>query len=372
MSKSALSVMKEPTAKLSDEARWKAVLDRDKDADGKFVYGVASTHIYCRPSCPSRRPAEHRVRFFATPEAAETAGYRACRRCEPRSTQRSAERRVVQALAYLDDHWDQTVTLEHLGHVVDMSPYHLQRTFKRAIGMTPKAYANARRLDRMKSELRKGHTVSRATYEAGYASGSRAYEQASTGMGMTPGTYRNGGRGMRIRYTIVPTTAGHLLAAATERGLCAVMLGDATNPLESSLRSEYPKAQIERDDEDLRKVTEYVVAGLGRSSIEADFAVDVAGSSFQRQVWEALRRIPVGETRSYRAIAQQLGRPTAARAVARACASNRLALVIPCHRVIREDGELGGYRWGLERKRRLLELERDARDSRGASAVATS
>jgi AraC family transcriptional regulator of adaptative response/methylated-DNA-[protein]-cysteine methyltransferase len=371
MPKPALSVTKEPPATMSDEACWKAVLERNSDQDGKFVYGVASTRIYCRPSCPSRRPAEHRVRFFTSPDRAEAAGYRACRRCEPQNSQRGWQRRIFLARAYLDEHWDQTVTLEHLGRVVDMSPYHLQRTFKRIVGMTPKAYASARRLDRMKSELRKGHTVSRATYEAGYGSGSRAYEQANARLGMTPGTYRNGGRGMRVRYTIVPTAAGQLLAAATDRGLCAVMLGDETTPLESSLRAEYPAAQIERDDE-LRGITESVVAGLGTSTAEAELPMDVTGSAFQRQVWEALRRIPVGETRSYGAIAQQLGRPTAARAVARACASNRLALVIPCHRVVREDGALGGYRWGVERKRRLLELEREARDSQGAAAVTPS
>jgi AraC family transcriptional regulator, regulatory protein of adaptative response / methylated-DNA-[protein]-cysteine methyltransferase len=278
----------------------------------------------------------------------------------------------LRALAYLDDHSDQTVTLEHLGKVVDMSPYHLQRTFKRVVGMTPKAYANARRMDRMKSELRKGHTVSRATFEAGYGSGSRAYEQASARLGMTPGTYRNGGRGMRVRYTIVPTVAGHLLAAATERGLCAVMLDDETTQLEASLRSEYPAAEIERDDEELRELMHQVLAGIGSSGKEADLPMDVSGSAFQRQVWEALRRIPVGETRSYRAVAQQLGRPTAARAVARACASNRLALVIPCHRVVREDGELGGYRWGIERKRRLLDLERNSRDGDAAPVVTPS
>jgi AraC family transcriptional regulator of adaptative response/methylated-DNA-[protein]-cysteine methyltransferase len=372
MSNPALSVTNEPIANLSDDACWNAVLNRDVDQDGKFVYGVASTHIYCRPSCPSRRPAEHRVRFFSSPDQAESAGYRACRRCEPRSDQRSSERRVLRARAYLDDHSDQTVTLEHLGKVVDMSPYHLQRTFKRVVGMTPKAYANARRLDRMKSELRKGHTVSRATFEAGYGSGSRAYEQANMRLGMTPGAYRNGGRGVHVRYTIIPTAAGHLLAAATERGLCAVMLGDEMTRLEASLRSEYPAAQIERDDEKLRDLTQHVVAGLGSPAKEADLPMDVSGSAFQRQVWEALRRIPVGETRSYRAVAQQLGRPSAARAVARACASNRLALVIPCHRVVREDGELGGYRWGIERKRRLLELERIARDGDAAAAVTPS
>jgi AraC family transcriptional regulator of adaptative response/methylated-DNA-[protein]-cysteine methyltransferase len=253
-----------------------------------------------------------------------------------------------------------------------MSPYHLQRTFKRVIGVTPKAYASARRMERMKSRLREGDTVSRATYEAGYGSGSRAYEHARSSMGMTPGTYRNGGRGMRVRYAIVPTEAGHLLIATTDRGLCAVMLGDGVEPLESSLGREYPAAVLERDDEELRAYTQNVAQRLSDPGNQVGLPLDVAGSAFQWQVWEALRRIPVGETRSYQAIAQELGRPTAARAVARACASNRLALVIPCHRAVRQDGELGGYRWGVDRKRRLLEQERTRRDSHEAAAMTAS
>jgi AraC family transcriptional regulator of adaptative response/methylated-DNA-[protein]-cysteine methyltransferase len=363
-----MSVMENPATR-SDQQRWKAVLGRDHAQDGKFVYAVTSTRIYCRPSCPSRRPARQRVSFFAHPDAAESAGYRACRRCEPRESQRPADRQVQRAREYLDEHWDRTVTLDQLGRAVRMSPYHLQRTFKRVLGVTPKAYANARRMERMKSRLREGDTVSRATYEAGYGSGSRAYEQARGGMGMTPGTYRNGGRGMRVRYTIVLTDSGYLLAAATERGLCSIMLGDQVEPLESSLQREFPAATLERDDEELRQYTEAVVGRLSGSR-GVRLPVDVGGSAFQWQVWEALRRIPVGETRSYQAIARDLGRPTAARAVARACASNRLALVIPCHRAIREDGELGGYRWGLERKRRLLEQESAA--ARGELATIDS
>jgi AraC family transcriptional regulator, regulatory protein of adaptative response / methylated-DNA-[protein]-cysteine methyltransferase len=345
-------------ATTADQRRWEAVLERDHSQDGKFVYAVTSTHIYCRPSCPSRRPARPRVRFFLSPDAAEGAGYRACRRCEPRSRTRTSDRQIQRAREYLDEHWDQTVTLDQLGQAVHMSPYHLQRTFKRVLGVTPKAYASARRLERMKSRLKEGDTVSRATYEAGYGSGSRAYEHARGGMGMTPGTYRNGGRGARIRYTIVATKVGYLLAATTERGLCSVMLGDKPGPLESSLQREFPAATLERDDEDLREFTENIVGRLSHSDRELGLPVDVAASAFPWQVWEALRRIPAGETRSYQTIARELGRPTAARAVARACASNRLALVIPCHRVVREDGALGGYRWGLDRKRRLLEEER--------------
>jgi AraC family transcriptional regulator, regulatory protein of adaptative response / methylated-DNA-[protein]-cysteine methyltransferase len=355
-----MSVTEHHLAATADQRRWEAVLARDHGEDGEFVYAVTSTRIYCRPSCPSRRPARHRVLFFLTADRAEAAGYRACRRCEPRESDRTCDRRIQLAREYLDAHMDRMVTLAQLGRVIGMSPFHLQRIFKRALGMTPKAYASVRRMERMKSRLKKGDTVSRATYEAGYGSGSRAYDHARGRMGMTPGAYRNGGRGTRIRYTIVETNVGHLLAASTERGLCAVMLGDEPAQLESSLHREFPAAALERDDDSLREFTRNVVEGLGGSGNQSGLRLDVAASTFQWQVWDALRRIPVGETRSYQAIARELGRPTAARAVARACASNRLALVIPCHRVVREDGALGGYRWGLDRKRRLLEEEKTA------------
>ena len=345
----------------ADKARWQAVLARDPGLDGQFVYGVSTTRIYCRPSCPSRRPAPERVSFYSTPDAAEAAGYRACLRCQPRTTGSTAERQVEQAREYLDQHATEAVTLEHLGRIVGLSPFHLQRTFKRIVGITPKAYASARRLERMKSRLREGDTVSRATYDAGYGSGSRAYEHAQARLGMTPGVYREGGRGARVRYTVVPTTVGLLLAAATERGLCAVTLGDDAGDLETALRREYPAATIERDDQELEPYAEAIVSHLSGRESEARPGLDVKGSAFQWQVWEALRRIPAGQTMSYQAIAKGLGRPTAARAVARACASNRLALVIPCHRAVRQDGALGGYRWGVDRKRRLLEQERAAR-----------
>ncbi len=354
-----------------DDSRWEAVLHRDELLDGAFVYAVASTGVYCRPSCPSRRPLRARVRFFDTPDAAEAAGYRACRRCEPRSHQTAAMRQVHSAREYLDQHPDERVTLERLGEIASMSPYHLQRTFKRVIGVSPKTYAGARRMERMKSRLRKGDTVSRATYEAGYGSGSRAYDHARSSLGMTPGRYRKGGCGTRIRYAVVPTTLGFLVAAATERGLCAVLLGDDPSRLEADLRAEYPAATLERTEGELRDYVAQVVERVqGREG--AAIPLDVAGTAFQWQVWEALRRIPPGETRSYQAIAQEIGRPTAARAVARACADNRLALVIPCHRAVRESGELGGYRWGIDRKQHLLEQERAERDSQRGSTVPAS
>jgi AraC family transcriptional regulator, regulatory protein of adaptative response / methylated-DNA-[protein]-cysteine methyltransferase len=348
----------EIVASQEDDRKWKAVVARDSAQDGSFVYAVASTGVYCRPSCPSRRPLRARVGFFPTPDAAEAAGYRACRRCEPRSSQTAAMRQVQRARDYLDQHLGEAITLERLGSIARMSPYHLQRTFKRVVGVTPKAYANARRMERMKSRLREGDTVTRATYEAGFGSGSRAYEHARTGLGMTPGTYRNGGRGMEVLFTVVDTVVGQLLVGATERGVCAVMLGDDAPTLEAALRREYPAASIQRGDRDLKDYTEKVVDRIVGRGEETVLPLDVRGSSFQWQVWEALRRIPLGETRSYRAIAQQLGRPTAARAVAQACASNPVALVIPCHRAVRASGELGGYRWGMSRKRQLIQQEK--------------
>jgi AraC family transcriptional regulator of adaptative response/methylated-DNA-[protein]-cysteine methyltransferase len=345
-------------ASKADEQRWAAVLNRDPGQDGRFVYAVSSTGVYCRPTCPSRRPTPNRVTFFPTPDAAEAEGYRACRRCEPRSIHPGAVRQVERAREYLEQHLTETVSLRQLGKAVGLSPYHLQRTFKRFVGVTPKAYANARRLQRMKSRLKEGDTVSRATYEAGYGSGSRAYEQANAGLGMTPGAYRNGGRGTRIEYATLPTAFGTLLAAATDRGVCAVMLGDDAATLESALRREYPAAEIERGEDKLKQYTDAILNRLAGKSVENEVPLDVPGSTFQWQVWEALRRIPSGETRSYQTIAKELGRPTAARAVARACASNRVALMIPCHRAVRENGEMGGYRWGIDRKERLLDQER--------------
>ena len=334
--------------------------NRDTSADGRFVYAVASTRIYCRPSCPSRRPHPRHVRFFDLPQEAEAEGYRACRRCHPRDPETSAGRTIRAAQSYLEQHLDETVTLERLGREVRMSPYHLQRTFKRLTGTTPRGYASARRVEQMKSRLKEGKSVTRATYDAGYSSPSRAYDDSRARLGMTPATYRRGGEGVRIAYAVVPTEAGQLLVAGTERGICAVTLGDDAEALEASLRAEYPAAKIERGDGELDAWTRAVVDHLEGVGGAERLPLDLRGTSFQREVWETLQRIPRGATRSYTEIARELGRPAAARAVAQACASNRLALVIPCHRVVREDGGLGGYRWGIERKRALLERERSA------------
>ncbi len=352
-----------------DDSCWTAVVGRDEASDGRFVYAVASTGIYCRPSCPSRRPRRNQVRFFSTPAAAETEGYRACRRCEPRKNEPDARRRVREAREYLDRHLDETVTLERLGAAVGLSPYHLQRSFRRQTGMSPKAYADARRMERMKSGLRKGNTVSRATYDAGYTSTSRAYDHARARIGMTPAAYRRGGAGLRIRFTTLDTSVGVLLVAATDRGLCAVTLGDSAETLERELRSEYPAAQIEAGDDQLRAWTTAVVDRLEGSGTTARPPLDVQGTAFQLRVWEELQRIPDGTTRSYSEVARAIGQPAAARAVAGACAGNRLAVIVPCHRVVRGTGELGGYRWGVERKRAILAREQQRSVTGGGEAA---
>ncbi len=348
----------------AEAGRWAAVLDRDAAADGRFVYAVASTRIYCRPSCPSRRPHPRQVRFFTTAAAAEAEGYRACRRCRPREMETDVVRRVREAQRYLEQHLDETVSLGRLGQAVGLSPYHLQRTFKRMTGVTPRAYAGARRIERMKTGLKRGDSVTRASYDAGFSSPSRAYAHSRTRLGMTPGSYQRGGRGIDVRFTTVSTALGTVLVAATDQGLCAVTLGQDAGALEASLRREYPAARIARGDDELAGWADAVTGRISGDGTERP-PLDVRGTAFQWQVWEALQRIPRGATRTYTEIAQALGRPSAARAVAGACASNKVALVIPCHRVVREDGGLGGYRWGIERKRALLDGEGGAGEGSG-------
>ncbi len=340
-----------------DEA-WTAVLDRNQDYADSFLYAVLSTGIYCRPGCASRPPRRENVRFFATPAEAEAAGFRACKRCRPDRGGPSATQRSIEAARqYLDAHLDETVTLERLARVAHMSAHHLQRTFKRQVGLSPRRYVEVMRAERLKERLREGDTVSRATFEVGYSSTSRVYEQVDSHLGMTPGTYRRGGQGMSIRFATAATPLGRVLVAATERGVCAVTLGDDDATLEAELRREYPRATIEPAGDQLRGRVEEIVAYLEGEKTSLRMPLDLPATDFQRRVWQALQEIPYGTTYSYSMVAEAIGKPTAARAVARACASNQVALVIPCHRVVRGDGELSGYRWGPERKRFLLELE---------------
>jgi AraC family transcriptional regulator of adaptative response/methylated-DNA-[protein]-cysteine methyltransferase len=351
-----------------DDARWQAVLSRDSEADGSFVYAVRSTGIFCRPSCAARRPRREQVLFFADPAGARQAGFRACRRCRPTAPPEADA--IARACSYIDDHLDQRITLAALGQAVGLSPYHLQRSFKRRLGLSPRAYAAARRQARLKAELRAGAPVSDAVYAAGYGGSSQVYATHAVG-GMTPAVYRQGGVGMEIRYTLAESPLGRLLVAATPRGLCAVSLGDRDAALEAALAAEYPAAARVRDDAGLRPWLEPLLDYLAGAQPALDLPLDLQASAFESQVWQALRAIPYGQTQSYGEIARRLGRPTAARAVAQACAHNPVALVIPCHRVVRGDGRIGGYRWGLERKQALLAQEREfasADTGDGASA----
>jgi AraC family transcriptional regulator of adaptative response/methylated-DNA-[protein]-cysteine methyltransferase len=345
---------------------WSAVEGRDRRFDGRFVYAVRSTGIYCRPSCPSRRPARANVAFYGDAAAAEAAGFRACKRCQPHAgiVQTGSAAAVRRAAAFIDAHVDERITLARLGREASLSPFHLQRLFRRELGVSPHEYQQARRIDRLRSQLRRGETVSRATYEAGFGSPSRVYEQAAPRLGMTPAVYRRGGQGLNIRFAIVGSPLGRLLVATSASGVCAVSLGDSDAQLERRLRAEFPRAGIERDDGSLAEVTNKVLAHVRGEGHAHDLPLDVRGTAFQQQVWRALLAIPYGETRSYAQVAAAIGHPRATRAVARACATNPVAVVIPCHRVIRSDGGLGGYAGGVERKERLLEVEGNAQHRR--------
>jgi AraC family transcriptional regulator of adaptative response/methylated-DNA-[protein]-cysteine methyltransferase len=336
--------------------KWQQVMARDARQDGRFVFAVRTTGIYCRPSCPSRRPRRDSVEFFADPKLAEHAGYRACLRCKP--TEISSQAQAVAVARQMLDHADDAVTLAELSKRVGLSPFHLQRLFKRATGLSPREYQAARRMENVKSSLRKGDDVTTALYEAGFGSPSRLYEKAPQQLGMTPGEYRRGGAGAKIRFAIVGTPLGRMLVAATERGLCAVRFGETVAELERDLRSEFHAAELHRDDKALREYVDPLLAAIRGENTTVDLPLDVRATAFQKKVWDQLRQIPRGETRSYTDIAREIGSPAAVRAVARACASNPVAITVPCHRVVRGDGELAGYRWGIERKKKLLENER--------------
>jgi AraC family transcriptional regulator, regulatory protein of adaptative response / methylated-DNA-[protein]-cysteine methyltransferase len=339
---------------------WQAVLAHDRGFDDRFVYAVRSTGVYCRPSCPSRRPRREQVVFYPDAAGAEQAGFRPCRRCvtRPGGTDDSQAEMVGKALDALDAADESGPTLANLSEQLRVSPHRLARGFKRITGITPREYTDARRLERLKAGLRNGGTVADAVYEAGYGSSRAVYERAQAQLGMTPGAYRRGGAGMQIGYTIVESPLGRLLIAATGRGICSVCLGEADQTLERALFAEYPKAEVRHDEAGLRPLVAAFQDHLGGREPQFALPVDVQATAFQWRVWRELRDIPYGETRSYSDVARAIGKPQAVRAVARACATNPVAVVIPCHRVVRQDGSLGGYRWGLDRKRALLKREK--------------
>jgi AraC family transcriptional regulator of adaptative response/methylated-DNA-[protein]-cysteine methyltransferase len=331
---------------------------RDRSYDGRFVYAVSSTRVFCRPSCASRRPTRANVQFFDTPAAAERAGYRACKRCRPTSSEpQKIERAVARAADFLVRHADERVTLSVLSREVGVSAFHLQREFKRAMGLSPREFRDAERQRRLTARLRQGDTVSRATYEAGFGSSSRVYERAPRTMGMTPAAVRRAGAGERIQFSIVESTLGRVLAAYTEKGVCAVAIGLDDRALERELREQFADASIIAAGSTIHGWIAAIVRRIDGEPSSAAIPLDARGTAFQWRVWNALQQIPRGTTLSYGELARKIGQPSAARAVARACATNPVAVVIPCHRVVRDDGELGGYRWGVERKKSLLRRE---------------
>ena len=349
-----------PVIEGTDDRRWEAVLARDARSDGRFVYAVRSTGVYCRPSCPSRRPRRDSVRFFVGPDSAEVAGFRECRRCRPRAGAPPAPGvdHVRKATAFIASHADEPITLASLASHVGTSPFHLQRTFSRLLGVSPRAYQDALRAQRFRRDLRTGKPLTGAIYDAGYGSSSRVYERHPTGRGITPAQYRKGAKGTSIAFTIVHSSLGRLLVAGTEKGLCSVKLGDRDDALEQDLRAEYPSADIHRERGAFTDWVRAIVANLEGDSAEIDVPLDIKATAFQWKVWRYLQSIPHGETRAYSEVAKAIGAPRATRAVAQACATNHVCLVIPCHRVVEKGGGLGGYRWGVERKRRLLQNEK--------------
>jgi AraC family transcriptional regulator of adaptative response/methylated-DNA-[protein]-cysteine methyltransferase len=336
---------------------WQAVLTKDSSHDGAFVFAVATTGVYCRPSCPSRRPRRENTSFYKSCEAAERAGFRACVRCRPKSMESRSARLVRSICRYIEQHLDDPITLALLSAEFEMSPFHLQRVFKKALGVSPKQYADSCRMKLLKQRLQEGHNVTRALYDAGYSSSSRLYERTSSQLGMTPDKYRRGAVAANIRYTCVESPLGRMLLAATDRGVCAVHFAATDEELVQGLQREFPFALRKQDDDGLLPWVNDLLATLDGQKLNRNLPLDIQATAFQRRVWDYLRSVPRGTTRSYQQVAQAIGQPSAARAVARACATNPVAVAIPCHRVVREGGELGGYRWGMERKRTLLAME---------------
>jgi AraC family transcriptional regulator of adaptative response/methylated-DNA-[protein]-cysteine methyltransferase len=339
-----------------NQERWTMVLAREIKADGRFVYAVKSTGIFCRPSCPSRRPRRELVEFFDSPAQAQQAGYRACRRCAPWERNLQVQK-VEAACRYIDTNLETTLSLAAIARHVKVSPFHFQRMFKRILGISPREYQQARRAGKFKSALAGDMRITDAIYAAGYGSSSRAYESIPGQLGMTPSEFRNQGQGTEIRYAILPTEVGKLLVATTARGLCAARFGESDAALAAELRREFRAAEIRRDEDGLRPLAAQIGEMLRGTASSSDIPLDIQGTAFQQMVWSALRRIPRGETRSYAEIASDIGKPKAVRAVANACASNPVAVVVPCHRVVEKSGKLAGYRWGVKRKAALLREE---------------
>jgi AraC family transcriptional regulator of adaptative response/methylated-DNA-[protein]-cysteine methyltransferase len=341
------------TGPIEVESAWRQVLARDRNAG--FFYGVTTTGVFCRPGCSSRRPLRANVRFFHTAGEALAAGFRPCKKCAAHG------KPLDDVRAYIETHHDRPIRLEELGRIAGLSPFTVQRLFKREMGVSPLQYQRALRASRLRYRLKKGGSVANAIYEAGFGSASRAYDGAQ--LGMTPARFARGGKGERIGWASAPSPFGWVVVGATARGLCWLSLAGTKTEAEATLRDEFPEAELQRDPSLARLVDAALAAvregdDLDKSRSSLEHRLDLRGTVFQLRVWNALRRIPRGETRTYSQLAREMGEPNAVRAVARACALNRVALVVPCHRVVGADGRLTGYRWGVERKQHLLEAEK--------------
>lgn len=342
----------------SDAQRWAAVETRDARADGQFVFAVVTTKIFCRPTCPARRAHRPNVRFFETCAEAESAGFRACLRCDPKGA--SPGEREAEAIARacrLIESAEEIPDLDTLAATAGLSRFHFHRLFKKNLGVTPRQYAVAHRSGRVRSSLQKTNTVTEAIYGAGFNSSSRFYENSTRTLGMTPRDFKSGGHGHTVRYSTSSCPLGMLLVAGTERGICSVILGNDAETVEQELRVFFPHASIEKADKDFRDAVKTLIRHLNDPAQPVNLPLDIRGTAFQQKVWQALREIPTGETASYSEVARRIGNPAAVRAVARACATNRIAIAIPCHRVIGLKGSLTGYRWGVDRKKQLLAKE---------------
>jgi AraC family transcriptional regulator, regulatory protein of adaptative response / methylated-DNA-[protein]-cysteine methyltransferase len=344
-----------------EDPRWASLVSRDRDADGTFFYSVISTGVYCRPSCGARRPRPENVQFYGTTEEAEAAGYRPCKRCKPDQLSPASEVAArIAKVCRLIERSDSKPSLQELAKLAGMSRFHFHRTFKSITGITPAEYASAQRTARVRESLERSKTVTDAIYDAGFNSSSRFYGGAAGSLGMTPTEFRAGGVNSEIYFAIGECSLGSILAAQTERGVCAILIGDDAEQLVRDLQDRFPKAKLVGDAADYQDLVAKVVGLVENPKSGIDLPLDIQGTAFQKRVWKALQQIPPGTTATYTEIAATLGMPRAARAVAQACGANSLAIAIPCHRVIRNDGSLSGYRWGVERKRTLLHREKQA------------
>lgn len=361
----------------SQNQKWTMVLARDLAADGDFVYAVKSTGIFCRPTCPSRRPRREQVEFFDSSAEAQQAGYRPCRRCTPEQSNAQTET-IKDACRYIERNLDETLHLAEMAQHAGLSPFHFQRLFKRALGITPRQYQQARRAEKFKTSLHGASSVTDAIYDAGYSSSSRAYETSTSHLGMTPAEFQQRGKGAEIKFTVIATSLGKLLIAATARGVCCVRFGGSEQVLARELEQEFSAATLKRRDEELQGIAAEICGLIEGATLPREIPLDIRGTVFQQIVWNALRQIPSGETRSYEAVARSIGKPRAVRAVANACGANPVAVVVPCHRVVQKNGSIAGYRWGVERKAALLNKERERyaesanKQSRGAAASKAS